>query len=207
MTAIVEPQSAQVGEKAPEAVRPVLPAPPVSRPAPVRPPVTRPAPEPRTVIHAVPVRPPVARPAPERRPVTQGASARPPAPPRVRRVLSTRGVRLFGAAMIALYALGVAVQPAPNGPQPVAPWWADALNTVTFFGLLTVFAGSIVGRRWSLWTGLVTGGSLLALSASCPAEGHHEIAAWWFVQMAVAVAMTVLPATLLRRTQAGSRAG
>ena len=198
MTAIVEPQSAQVGEKAPapEAV-PVPPAPPVTRPAPARPSVIRPA----------PVRPSVTRPAPERLPVTQAAPARPPAPPRVRRVLSTRGVRLFGAAMIALYALGVAVQPAPNGPQPVAPWWADALNTVTFFGLLTVFAGSIVGRRWSLWTGLVTGGSLLALSASCPAEGHHEIAAWWFVQMAVAVAMTVLPATLLRRTQAGSRAG
>ena len=187
MTAIVEPQSAQAGENAPEAVRPV----------PLSPPVTRPS----------PAWPPVARPAPERRPVTQAAPVRPPAPPRVRRVLSTRGVRLFGAAMIALYALGVAVQPAPNGPQPVAPWWADALNTVTFFGLLTVFAGSIVGRRWSLWTGLVTGGSLLALSASCPAEGHHEIAAWWFVQMAVAVAMTVLPATLLRRTQAGSRAG
>jgi hypothetical protein len=197
MTAIVEPQSAQVGEKAPEAVRPVPPAPPVTRPAPARPSVIRPA----------PVRPPVTRPAPERLPATHAAPARPPAPPRIRRVLSTRGVRLFGAAMIALYALGVAVQPAPNGPQPVAPWWADALNTVTFFGLLTVFAGSIVGRRWSLWTGLVTGGSLLALSASCPAEGHHEIAAWWFVQMAVAVAMTVLPATLLRRTQAGSRAG
>ena len=197
MTAIVEPQSAQVGEKAPEAVRPVPPAPPVTRPAPARPSVNRPA----------PVRPSVTRPAAERLPVTQAAPARPPAPPRVRRVLSTRGVRLFGAAMIALYALGVAVQPAPNGPQPVAPWWADALNTITFFGLLTVFAGSIVGRRWSLWTGLVTGGSLLALSASCPAEGHHEIAAWWFVQMAVAVVMTVLPATLLRRTQAGSRAG
>ena len=197
MTAIVEPQSAQVGEKAPEAVQPVPPAPPVTRPAPARPSVIRPA----------PVRPSVTRPAAERLPVTQAAPARPPAPPRVRRVLSTRGVRLFGAAMIALYALGVAVQPAPNGPQPVAPWWADALNTITFFGLLTVFAGSIVGRRWSLWTGLVTGGSLLALSASCPAEGHHEIAAWWFVQMAVAVAMTVLPATLLRRTQAGSRAG
>ena len=197
MTAIVAPQSAQVGEKAPEAVQPVPPAPPVTRPAPARTSVIRPAPE----------RPSVTRLAPERLPVTQAAPARPPAPPRVRRVLSTRGVRLFGAAMIALYALGVAVQPAPNGPQPVAPWWADALNTITFFGLLTVFAGSIVGRRWSLWTGLVTGGSLLALSASCPAEGHHEIAAWWFVQMAVAVAMTVLPATLLRRTQAGSRAG
>ncbi len=200
MTAILEPQSAQVGEKAPEAVRPVPPAPPVTRPA-STPPVTEAAPArpPAPVTQAAPARPPA--------PVTQAAPARPPAPPRVRQVLSTRGVRLFGAAMIALYALGVAVQPAPNGPQPVAPWWADALSTVAFFGLLTVFAGSIAGRRWSLWTGLVTGASLLALSASCPLEGHHEIAAWWFVQMAVTVAMTVLPATLLRRTQAGSRAG
>ena len=196
MTAILEPQSAQVGEKAPEAERPVPPAAPVARPVPA-PLVTRPVPAP-PVSRAAPARPPA--------PVTQAAPVRPPAPPRVRQVLSTRGVRLFGAAMIALYALGVAVQPAPNGPQPVAPWWADALNTVAFFGLLTVFAGSIAGRRWSLWTGLVTGASLLALSASCPLEGHHEIAAWWFVQMAVAAAMTVLPATLLRRTQAGSRA-
>ena len=165
MTAILEPESARVGEKVAEAAPPPAPVDPAA-PAPPAPPA----------------------------PVTQAALVRPPAPPRVRRVLSTRGVRLFGAAMIALYALGVAVQPAPNGPQPVAPWWADALNTVVFFGLLTVFAGSIAGRRWSLWTGLVTGASLLALSASCPLEGHHEIAAWWFVQMAVGVAMTVLPA-------------
>ncbi len=187
MTAILEPQSAQVGEKAPEAVRPLAPS-------------VTPAP---SVVRV----PPVSPAQPEPSPVSQAAPVRPPAPPRVRRMLSSRGVRLFGAAMIALYALGVAVQPVPDGPQPVAPWWADALNTVAFFGLLTVFVGSIAGRRWSLWTGLVTGASLLALSASCPLEGHHEIAAWWFVQMAVGVAMTTLPATLLRRTQAGSRAG
>jgi hypothetical protein len=205
MTAILDPQSAQVGEKAPEAVRP--PAPPVTRPAPARPPVTQAAPVRPPVAYVAPVQPPVTHVAPVRPHVTEAAPERTPALPRVRRVLSTRGVRLFGAAMIALYALGVAVQPAPNGPQPVAPWWADAISTVAFFGLLTVFAGAIAGRRWTLWTGLVTGASLLAMSASCPAEGHHEIAAWWFVQMAVAVAMTVLPATLLRRTQAGSRAG
>jgi len=178
MTAILEPESARLGEKVAQA-----------------------APPPEPVIQAAP-----APPAPPE-PVTRVVLARPPAPPRVRRVLSTRGVRLFGAAMIALYALGVAVQPAPNGPQPVAPWWADALGTIVFFALLSVFAGSIAGRRWSLWAGQVTGAGLLAMSASCPIEGHHEIAAWWFVQMAVGVAMTVLPAVLLRRTQAGSRAG
>jgi len=159
----------------------------------------------------------LAQAAPPPEPVIQAAPAPPPPPepvsrivlaqPRKRRVLSTRGVRLFGAAMIALYALGVAVEPTPNGPQPVAPWWADALGTVVFFTLLSVFAGSIAGRRWSLWAGQITGAGLLAMSASCPLEGHHEIAAWWFVQMAVGVAMTVLPAILLRRTQAGSRAG
>jgi hypothetical protein len=172
MTAILEPQSAQVDERP---------------------------------VETVPVVPVVPAPAP----LTQAApGVEPPAgPKRVRTVLSPRGVRLFGAAMIALYALAVAVQPAPNGPEPVAPWWADALSTVTFFGLLTVFAGTIAARRWSLWTGLVTGASLFALSASCPLEGHHEVAAWWFVQMAVGAAMTVLPATLLRRTQDGSKAG
>jgi hypothetical protein len=145
--------------------------------------------------------PPVAPP-----PVAPSPAGR-AAGPRVRQVLSARGVRFFAGAMIALYTLGVAVQPTPDGPEPVAPWWANLLNTVAFFGLLTVFVGAIAGRRWALWSGLATGASLLALSASCPLEGHHEIAAWWFVQMAVGAAMTVLPAVLLRRTQAGSRAG
>jgi hypothetical protein len=143
-------------------------------------------------------------------PVVEPTPAVGAAPVRVRpprRVLSARGVRLFGVVMIVLYAIGVAVQPLPDGPQPVAPWWADMLNTVVFFGLLTVLAGTIAARRWTLWTGLVTGASLFALSASCPLEGHHEIAAWWFVQMTVGAAMTVLAAVLLRRTQAGSKAG
>jgi hypothetical protein len=192
MTAILEPQSGQVGEKVTEAVPRVAPAPPWPV-APAPPPTPAPV-------------PPATQAAPAR-PLAQAAPVLAPVRPRVRPVLSTRGVRVFGAAMIALYALAVAVQPAPNGPQPVAPWWADALDTVAFFGLLTVFVGAIAGRRWSLWTGLAAGASLLALSASCPLEGHHEIAAWWFVQMAVGVAMTVLPATLLRRTQAGSKAG
>jgi hypothetical protein len=147
-------------------------------------------------VEDAPVMAPVVEPVPER---VETA--------RVRRVLSTRGVRVFGAVMIALYAIGVAVQPAPDGPQPIAPWWADMLNTVVFFGLLAVLAGTIAGRRWSLWTGLATGASLLALSTSCPLDGHHEFAPWWFVQMTVGVAMTVLPAVLLRRTQAASKAG
>ena len=43
--------------------------------------------------------------------------------------------------------------------------------------------------------------SLLALSISCPIDGHHVIAAWWFVQMAMGIAMTALPAAVLRLTR------
>jgi uncharacterized membrane protein AbrB (regulator of aidB expression) len=175
MTAILEPQSAQVGEEAPEAVRPV-PAPPATQSAPVR-------------------------------PATQSAPVRPPAPPRVRPVLSTRGVRIFGASMLVLFWVFVAVQPSPDGPDPVAPWWDQLISNAVLFGLVALFVGCVGGRRWTLPVGLGVGATLLVANLTCPLEGHHEIAAWWFVQMAVAVAMTVLPATLLRRTQAGSRAG
>jgi hypothetical protein len=157
--------------------------------------------EPQTapVHETVPVLPEL-----DRAPAPAPVAPEPPAPPRVPRVrqaLSRRGVRIYAVAMIALYAVGTGVQPTPDGPQPVAPWWADVLNTVVFVGMLTVLAGAFTGRRWTLWTGLASGASLFALSASCPLEGHHEIAAWWFVQMAVGVAMTALAATLLRRTQ------
>jgi hypothetical protein len=130
-----------------------------------------------------------------------------PAPPAPRRVLSPAGVRAVCVGLILLFAVGVAVQPPADGPQPVAPWWANALNVVIQLGLIAVLAGVLTGRRWTVWAGLATGASLLALSITCPIDGHHVIAAWWFVQMAMGIAMTALPAALLRRTQAASKAG
>jgi hypothetical protein len=170
MTAILEPQSAQVGDKAPE---PPPPVPVLGGPS----------------VPEVPVLPAA------------------PVAERERPVLSARGVRIYGATMIALFALGVGVQPAPDGPDPVAPWWDQLISTAILFGLVALFVGCVSGRRWTLPVGLGVGATLLFGSLTCPLEGHHEIAAWWFVQMAVGAAMTVLPATLLRRTQAGSSAG
>jgi hypothetical protein len=121
-------------------------------------------------------------------------------------VLSVRGVQIYGATMIALFALGAAVQPSPDGPDPVASWSDELIRTVIRFGLVALFVGCVSGRRWTFPVGVGVGATTLYGSVACPLEGHHEIAAWWFVQLALAVAMTVLPATLLRRTQAGSRA-
>jgi len=139
---------------------------------------------------------PAVRPAPAPEPV------RPvPSEPRVRRVLTPAAVRLVGVALIVLFAVGVSVQPPADGANPVEPWWADVLNVIIQFGLLAVLAGVLTGRRWTVKAGLVTGASLLTLSVTCPIEGHHVVAAWWFVQMAVGIAMTALPAAVLRRTR------
>jgi peptidoglycan/LPS O-acetylase OafA/YrhL len=168
MTAILEPQSAQVGD--------TLAEPGPSAPASL---------------------PDLAVPAPG----TLAAPGRPPRVPRVRPDLTTRGTQLFAVAMVALYIAAVAAQPAPDGPDPVAPWWDELIANGLLVGLLALVAGGVAGRRWTLLVGLAVGATLLVASATCPLEGHHEIAAWWFVQLAVGVAMTVLPAVLLRRTQ------
>lgn len=153
-------------------------------------PVVRPAPT------------PAVRPVPAPEPVRRS-----PVEPRTRRVLRPAGVRILGVALIGLFVLGAAVQPPADGANPVEPWWADVLNVVIQVGLLAVLAGVLTGRRWTVKAGLVAGASLLALSVTCPLEGHHVVAAWWFVQMAVGVAMTALPAAVLRRTQAVVKAG
>jgi hypothetical protein len=169
--------------------------------------------EPQTTTQPVDTAPePPLRRAPAPEPVAPAQTRPVPAvvaepPVRTKRVLTPAGVRILGAVLLALYALGVAVQPPADGPQPVVPGWVNVLYTVISVGLIAVLAGVLTGRRWSVWAGLATGISLLTLSVSCPLDGHHEIAAWWFVQMAVGVVMTVLPALALRRPQATSSAG
>jgi hypothetical protein len=181
MTAILEPQTRQTTQPTqPVDKAPQAPFRPMPALEPFEPAQTQPV---TTLIEAPPVRP--------------------------KPVLTPAGVRILGAVLIGLFTVGVAVQPAPDGPQPVAPVWANVLNGIIQFGLLAILAGILTGRRWTVWAGLATGSSLLALSISCPIDGHHVIAAWWFVQMAVGIVMTALPAAVLRRTraQAGSNAG
>jgi hypothetical protein len=149
---------------------------------------------------------PVVGPAPTPAPTPEPTRRR-PVEPRTRRMLPPAGVRVLGVAIIGLFVIAAAVQPPADGANPVEPWWGVVLNVINQFGLLAVLAGVLTGRRWTVKAGLVTGASLLTLSATCPIEGHHVVAAWWFVQMAVGVAMTALPAAVLRRTQAGVKAG
>lgn len=116
-------------------------------------------------------------------------------------------VRVLSALLLALYGLGMAVQPAADGPDTGPTTWSDGLSWLVQAGLLVLLAGVVTGRSWALWAGLVTGVLLLAQVVSCPLRGHHEFAPWWFAQLALAFLGTALPAGLLWRFQAGVKAG
>jgi hypothetical protein len=54
-------------------------------------------------------------------------------------------VRLTGLAPLLGHVAAVAVEPAPNGPQPVLPWWVDANATVAMVVLLASGLASAAG--------------------------------------------------------------
>lgn len=125
----------------------------------------------------------------------------------VRLSLRPAHVRVLSALLLLLYGLGMAVQPAADGPDTRPTTWSDVLFWLVQAGLLVMLAGVVIGRSRAVWAGLVTGVLLLAQVVSCPLRGHHEFAPWWFAQLALAFLGTVLPAGLLWRSQAGAKAG
>lgn len=137
----------------------------------------------------------------------------PPTPPADRSAVDPRPTRLhlvapapgrirgIGAAMVVLFVVAVAVQPAPDGPDPYRPLWASALDTVSTFALLALFVGTLAARRWAVGAGMVAGAAGFALSVSCPLSGHHDYAPWWGVQLAALAAMTLLPLALRRQSR------
>jgi hypothetical protein len=93
------------------------------------------------------------------------------------------------------------IQPAPDGPAPVAASWLDLVMLGAEVAFLVSLGQLIAGRRTGLQTGLVAGTGLLALTAACPATGHHAIAAWWWVQLGVSAFIALTSLGLLARTR------
>jgi hypothetical protein len=176
MTAILEPPTVTATE---------APAPtPAVRPQPVHEPVREPVREP--VVH-----PPAAPPSGEAR------------EPRMLRTLTPTGVRLIGAAMVALFTIGYLIEPAPDGPRPVLSLAEEIVSTVMTIFMVAALAGFLRGRRWALLPGLGFAGLLAVNIALCPATGHHQLGAWWFGQVVIGAVMVALPALALARTRAG----
>jgi hypothetical protein len=153
---------------------------------------------------------PVVRPQPVLPPVAPPPAASAPGPgepeacePRGLRTLTPTGVRLIGAALVALFTIGYVVEPAADGPEPVLSTTAEILGTVMTFLIVAALVGFLRGRRWALPTSLAFGGLMAVNVALCPTTGHHELAGWWFTQVGVVAAMIALPALALARTRAG----
>ena len=91
-----------------------------------------------------------------------------------------------GIAWLVAYQLAVSLEPVTHQPEP---WYGVGLG-LAFMGLLAATAtGLIAQRRWGLVVSLAAAGFFTALSVACPVSGHHPFGAWWFGQMACALAM------------------
>jgi hypothetical protein len=111
-----------------------------------------------------------------------------------------------GLLMFVGFVAAGAAEPAPNGPEPVLPFWANALGNGTMVVLLACWLALTAGRRSGLWLGAIGGAGLVSMTALCPAMDHHTIAAWWWAQLAVGVGIVGLSAGLLAGTRSARSA-
>jgi hypothetical protein len=118
-------------------------------------------------------------------------------------MLTPTAVRLVGAALVALYVLGLVLEPAANGPEPVLSLAEEIVGTVMTFLLVAALAGFARGRRWALAAALAFSALEAVNVALCPATGHHVIGWWWSAQVGIVAVMVALPALVLARTRAG----
>jgi hypothetical protein len=119
--------------------------------------------------------------------------------------LSARVARLTAAVMFTGFVAGMAVEPAPDGPDPVLPSWAMAVGLATMVVLLASWGSLAAGRRSGLWLGALAGAGLTAQTLLCPAMDPHAIAGWWWAQLGVGLGMTALTVGLLARTTPARR--
>ena len=139
-------------------------------------------------------------------PAPVSAVSRRPGPVRPHRpVLSVSAGRATAAILFAGFFVGVAIEPVPDGPNPVLPWWANAISMATLVTLLVCWGALALGRRYGLWAGVVAGVGLVVQTVLCPTVDHHTIAGWWWAQLAIGVGMLVVNAGLLAGTRPDPR--
>jgi hypothetical protein len=114
-----------------------------------------------------------------------------------RRPLTPWVARLTAAVTFTGLVVAGSVAPPADGPDPVLPWWAEAVNMATLVALLASWAALGAGRRTGLWLGALGGAGMTAAVALCPAVDHHVIAGWWWTQLAISMGIAVVTVGLL----------
>jgi hypothetical protein len=103
--------------------------------------------------------------------------------------LSGRWAAALTVAWVAIFSLGVALEPRPADPDAM-PFLATVLMTALMAGWLVMAVGFAQRRRFGALGSLGAAGVLVAMTIACPLSGHHAgIGAWWWFQMAGSLAL------------------
>ncbi len=113
--------------------------------------------------------------------------------------------RLWALVMVVGFITAGAIEPVPDGPDPVVPAWINAVGNVTLLILLAAVVTLLAGRRAGYGLATYASAGLVLLSALCPTSGHHVLAPWWFGQLAITVGLFA-GSLALRSRAAHSRA-
>jgi hypothetical protein len=126
--------------------------------------------------------------------------AREPLRARLRAPITGGWAAIGTVAWVVLLPVGIAVEPPPDNPNAVGPWYAGALGAILVVALLSALAGFWLRRRWSLAASLVASGVLVLSTVICPVSGHHtDVGAWWVVQLGCGLGLVTISSLGLQR--------
>lgn len=114
--------------------------------------------------------------------------------------ITGRWAAIGAVAWLVLLPIGMAVEPVPDNPNAVDPWFVSALATVLVGALAGTVGGFWARRRLGLAASLLASSLLMVSTVMCPVSGHHtHLGAWWVVQLGCGLGLVTTSVLGLRR--------
>ena len=105
----------------------------------------------------------------------------------------------LGVAWVAVFTIGVAVEPEPANPDAAVPLIATLLAMGLLIGWIVMAVGLAKRCRFGAAASLVAAVCLVGLTIGCPASGHHTgLGAWWWFELVGSTTLVGLSGRALR---------
>jgi hypothetical protein len=103
-------------------------------------------------------------------------------------------------AWIAIYTVGLLLEPAPANPNATPAVVEAAIGWAFLLAWLVMAVGFTKRRRYGAVSSLVASVFLVGLTIACPVSGHHAgISAWWLFELAGSATLVGLSGRALKR--------